>query len=118
MANTYTKLDQALKDLIEAYNELEEEVGEKYEDDEDAYAHAIIEALETSVESAIEEHDSSTTQFATILSNLTEALEQLDPSAFDEDESEYGLDDVAVDVDDDYEGEDEEEDEDGEEDDD
>lgn len=100
MASSYAKLDQALKDLIEAYTELDEELEEKYGDDEDSFSHAMIEALETSIESAIEEYDTSTSSFATVLSSLTEALEQLDPSAFDEDESEYELEDVDVGVDD------------------
>ena len=100
MSNSYAKLDQALKDLLEAYTELEEENESKFGDDEDSYSHAMIEALETSIESALEEHDVSTTVFAAVLSNLTEALEQLDPSAFDEEAATYGLEDVAVDVED------------------
>jgi hypothetical protein len=89
-------LDQALKDLIESYAELDEETEEKFGDDEESYSHAVIEVLETSIESALEEHDISTTLFANILSNLTEALEQLDPAAFEDEEgaSEYSIDDV------------------------
>ncbi|HMO17166.1 MAG TPA: hypothetical protein PKA63_03600 [Oligoflexia bacterium] len=120
MVSLYKKLDEALQDLIEAYTELEDAVSEKAGDDEDAFSHAIIEALETSIESAIEEHDFSTSGFAAVLSNLTEALEQLDPVAFDddseEDEEEYEVEDEDYEIDEDDldEGEldDEEEDED------
>lgn len=99
MAKSFSKLDQALKDIIEAYSEVEEELSEKFGDDEEAYSHALLEVLEASIEGAIEEHDSSTSSFATILSVLTEGLEQLDPSAFeDDDDEEYELDEV------DYEG--------------
>ncbi len=95
--SAFANLDQALKDLIESYTELEEETEQTHGDDEDSYSQAIIEALETSVETAIEEHDVSTTTFATILSHLTEALEQLDPSAFEDEESHdaYDMNDVA-----------------------
>jgi hypothetical protein len=95
MANAYNRLDQAILDLIEAYSALESEVEEKCAGDEDSYAHAIIEALETSLESSIDESDIATNQFAAILSNLTEALEQLDPSAFEDDEEAgFGLDEI------------------------
>ena len=45
-----TKLDQALRDLIEAFTELEEELDEKYGDDEDTYSTAVIEGLENYAE--------------------------------------------------------------------
>lgn len=88
MANKFKKLDQALKDLIEAYTEVSEDLDEKHSDDDDAYASALIETLESSIESALEEHDSSTNFFASMLGSLEEALEQLDPSAFEEEEGE------------------------------
>lgn len=122
MVSLYKKLDDALKDLVEAYIELEDQITEKVGDDEDAFTHAIIEALETSIESAIEEHDFSTTGFAAILSNLTEGLEQLDPVAFDDDEEEdedesdddedYDMSEEYEDIDEDEELELDEEDED------
>lgn len=101
-----SKLDQALIDLIEAYTALESEIDTKYADDEESYAAAMIEALETSVEAAIEDQDASTSSFASLLSSLTEALEQLDPSAFEggedeDDESDYDSDEDDVDLDDD-----------------
>lgn len=93
MVSSFKKLDQALRDLIEAYTELEEEISSKTGDDEDAFSSAIIETLETSMESAIEEHDFSTAGFAAVLSNLTEALQELDPAAFEDDDEEGGADD-------------------------
>lgn len=97
MADSFTKLDQALKDLIEAYTELESELDGKYGEDEEAYAAAIIEALETSIESAVDEQDSSTSVFANLLSSLSEALEQLDPAAFEEERAEEGDEDYDID---------------------
>lgn len=113
-----SKLDQALIDLIEAYTELEAELDKKFADDEESYAAALIETIETSVEAAIEDQDASTGSFASLLSSMTEALEQLDPSAFeggeeeDDDDDEYEADDDDVDLDDDDLDDDEDEDED------
>lgn len=100
MVSSFKKLDEAIQNLIEAYTELEEEISERVGDDEDAFSHSIIEALETSIESAIEETDFSTAGFAAVLSNLTESLEELDPAAFEdedmegEDDEEYEMEDV------------------------
>ena len=109
MASSYSKLDQALQDLIETYTDLEAEVSDKHSQDEDSYNHAIVEVLETSIESALEEHDVTTSTFASLLSNLMEALEQLDPLAFedDSDSDDYDLDSVDVGEDENYEDEDE-----------
>ena len=103
MASSFSKLDQALQDLIEGFTNLEAEISGKYAEDEDSYSHAIVEVLETSIESALEEHDVTTSTFALLLSSLMEALEQLDPLAFedDEDSDDYDLDSVDV-GDDDY----------------
>lgn len=100
MANSYTKLDQALKDLVEAFSGVEEELTEKHGEDEEALAHAVLEAVETSVEGALEEHDYSSSSFASLLSVLTEALEQLDPAAFEEEGAEYDMSEVEYDIDD------------------
>jgi ribonuclease E len=99
MANSFSKLHQALRDLIEAYTELEEELDEKCSDDDEAFSNEMIEALETSIESAIEEQDSSTAFFATMLASLSEGLKQVDPSAFDEEEGEEADDDAEYDID-------------------
>lgn len=102
MGNSYTKLDQALKDLIEAFRGVQGELDEKHGEDEDAYEDAVIEVLETSIETALEEEDISSHTFAEMLDLLTEALEQYDPAAFEgsaeedydaDEEVEYDLDD-------------------------
>jgi len=100
MANSYAKLDSALKDLVEAFSEVEEELSAKHGEDEEALSHAVIEALETAVEGALEEHDYSSSSFAGLLSLLTEALEQLDPAAFEEEGGEYDMAEVEYDADD------------------
>ncbi len=117
MANSTSKLDQALMDLIEAYSEIASGLAEKHGEDEDALNNALVEVLETSIDSAVEEQGFNTSQFASMLSCLTEALEQIDPSAFeDEDEDyEYDIEESDIDLDDDDADDDEEEDEDDEE---
>ena len=116
IADSFSKLDQALKDLVESYSTLVSELENKHgEEDEEALSAAIIEAIETSIEGAIDEQDSSTSEFAELVSALSEALEQLDPSAFneqteeEEEEEEYGDDDDYGDDDLDEEEEEEEE---------
>ncbi len=101
MVKSFSKLDQALKDLVEAYAELESDLEAKHGEDEESLSAALIEALETGVEGALEEHDYSSSSFAGLLSMLTEALEQLDPAAFEGEESEdeeYDLSDVDYDI--------------------
>ena len=117
MANSVSKLEQALRELIEAYGELEEKFKEKYQDDVDAISAAVVEAFEPAVDEAIDYQDSSTGKFAEILTYLQEALEQLDPSAFegenedeDDDDDDYDLEDIDYDdLDDDDMDEDEDE---------
>lgn len=117
MRSSSSKLDQALKDLIEAYVELDGQMNEKYEDDEDAYSAAMLEVLETSIEGALEDQDVETKSFANMLSYFSDALEQLDPVAFDDategEEEEYEGDDDDDDIDyDELDEEDEDDDED------
>lgn len=103
MASTHKKLDTALKDLLEAYTELESELDSKYGDDEDAFTSNLVEILEGSIESAIDDQDSSTSSVASMISSLTEALETLDPSAFEgeteeeEEDDEYETEDEEID---------------------
>ena len=117
MAISSSRLDQALRDLIDSYSELEAGFVGTLGEDEDSLNHALVEVCETAIESALEENDTSTTVFASMLSNLTEALEQLDPAAFEDDDSDYEIDDVDMgvddidDIDDDLDLEDDEEDE-------
>lgn len=114
MSTAYERLDQAMKDFIEAYLEIQDELESAHGDDEDSVAHGLTESLETSLESAIEEHDVSTTAVASLLSNMTDALEQLDPSAFEDDEEEeetYEVEEIDDDDIDDIDLEDEDDDE-------
>ena len=105
MANTVSKLDQALRDLIEAYTELEGQLQEKYAKDVDTMSSALVEAFETAIDEAIDYQDSNTGKFAELVTYLQEGLEQLDPSAFeggdedeeDDDDSDYDLDDIDYD---------------------
>lgn len=116
MAHTVSKLEQSLRDLIDAYHELEEQLKKKHLDDVDTLAAAVVEAMESAVDEAIDHQDSSTGKFAELITYLQEALEQLDPSAFEGSEEEEDEDDD-IDLDDiDYDDLDEEED-DGDEDD-
>lgn len=85
MAKRASNLEQALIELIDGYLELETNSNKAYGDDHDSFSNSVIEGLETSLDSAIEESNISTSQFATLLANLSEALEQIDPSAFEED---------------------------------
>ncbi|MCB0360495.1 MAG: hypothetical protein KDD44_12690, partial [Bdellovibrionales bacterium] len=91
------------------------ELEEKFGDDVDTYEHSVVEALEASIESVADEQDVSTNFVATMLSALSEALEQLDPSAFDgdedeEEEFEYEIDEDEGDIDLDDEEEEEDDD--------
>ena len=112
MADSYAKLDQAIKDLVEAYAELEEDATEKHGEDEEAFGAAIVEALETSIEGAMEEYDISSGAFASLLSVMTEALEQIDPAAFEGGTAEEEEEDVDDDGDYDDDGDDYSEDDD------
>ena len=87
MSEAAERLHKALSNLIESYTEIESELEEKFTDDEDSFSHAIIETLEGGIEAATEERGISTQALAAVFSNLNEALEQLDPSAFDEADS-------------------------------
>ncbi|MCC6953823.1 MAG: hypothetical protein IT290_06870 [Deltaproteobacteria bacterium] len=99
MGDSFAKLDQALKDLIEAYVALDEEMSGKYSDDNEAYNNAMTEVLETSIESALEEQDAETKYFANMITVLSDALESIDPVAFEDaltetdDDEEYSGDD-------------------------
>jgi len=97
MTSSFAKLDQALGDLIEAYSELGETLEEKYGEDEEAFSTAVVEALESCLETAMEENDVSSGFVATLLASFTEALEEVDPSAFD-DEDDEGDNEVSYDV--------------------
>ena len=128
MSNSISKIDQALSDLVEAFSELESEFSEKYGEDQDALDHALAEVLETSIDSALEEHDCTPGFFASLINALSEGLEQIDPSAFGDEDDEFGFqaraasdngmeydDEDMMDLDDDEDEDDDDEDEDEEE---
>ena len=114
-------VEQALIDLLSAFSELEQDLEDIHADNEDSYNAAIVETLEAGIENAIEESDTSTSLAATLVSSLSEALETLDPSAFDDDAAdEFGFsmagiddggDDDDIDLDDDDDDIDDEDDE-------
>lgn len=96
MSNVIGKLDQAFKDLVEAFAELESQCFEKYENDEENYNSTIVEAIETCIEGALDECDVDTSVVATLLTACSEALENIDPEAFSEqdgDDDDYASDD-------------------------
>lgn len=113
MASSTKKLNQSLVDLTSAYSELETQLSTKHGDDQEALSGALIEVLEASIDAALEEEGVSPSRFASVLTALTEALEQIDPAAFDEggeEEYEYDVEDSDIDLDDDDDEDDLEED--------
>lgn len=105
MSNSLERLEQALKDLIEAYSDVEEEIDDKFGDDEEKFSIAMIESMEGAIENAVEEQGYSTSAFAALVGTLSEGLESLDPSAFEEeDDYDYsisGINDIGDDIDED-----------------
>lgn len=104
MSSIAEKVDLALKELLEAFAELEQDLDEKHGDDEDAYQSILAETMEGAIESGVEESGTSTSLVATLISSLSEGLESLDPSVFEDDsyslsmpESTAGTDDINMD---------------------
>jgi len=89
MSRAAEKVDGALRDLLEAFAELEQDLDEKHGDDEDAYQSLLAETMEGSIEAAVEDSGTSTTLVATLISSLSDGLESLDPSVFDDDTDGY-----------------------------
>jgi len=106
------KIIEALTQLMEAYQELQEsvenELGETEEEEEDEDSDinsevdlAIINELRASIEAVIDTEDFATEEIAAAISSLTEALEEIDPDVFESVTEEEEV--VAVaDEDDDY----------------
>ncbi|MDR2337122.1 MAG: hypothetical protein LBE20_00525 [Deltaproteobacteria bacterium] len=93
------KLEQAFSEIIQAFIALEEQLEKKYSDDDEAYSSAMVETIESVLDSILEEGDITTTNIAQMLAVFTEALEEIDPNAFedlvndDDDDDDYDLDD-------------------------
>ena len=83
MTSSVAKLDQALTDLLEAFQGVEDEMDDRAGGDRKETKQSVIEALEGSIENSLDETSSSTENFAWLITALTEALQQLDPSAIE-----------------------------------
>jgi hypothetical protein len=127
------KIIDALTQLVEGFAELQQGLEEDFDpdqaedekeaEDDDEPSTDIEEALVTEVRSAveavIENEDCAPEDLASIVSALTDALEEIDPELFasqeesedEEDDLDEEDDDLDLDDDDDYEEEDEDEDE-------
>lgn len=105
------KIIEALTQLMEGYVELQESVERDYGGREEPEAGAelssevdaaLVTEIRAAVESVMEDEDYSAEEMASVISVLTDALEEIDPDAFgqeeDEDEDEEEDDD---DIDDD-----------------
>jgi len=111
------RLEQAFSELIQAFVALEEQMEKKHADDDDAYSSAIIESVESAIDSALEEQEISTSSIAQMLAVFTEALEEVDPTAFEDlgdEDDEDGEEDYDLDDDDELEEYDEDDDDDDE----
>ena len=130
------KIIDALTQLVEGFAELQERLEEDYDPevaddsdeaesakDEDEESSSIEEALVTeiraAVEAVIENEDCAPEDLASIVSALSNALEEIDPEVFshgtvaeeDEDEEDEDIDEDDIDLDDeDYDEDDEDED--------
>jgi hypothetical protein len=138
------KIIEALSLLLEGYAELQEDVGDDDvdidDDDEEEETEVsesgLVHEVRTAIESVMEGEDYSSADIASLLSTVTEALQEIDPSVFedaeeeveeedededfevDDDDDEYDVDDDDDEEDEDSEEEDEDEDSDDDEEDD
>ncbi len=140
MANKASeKIIDALSQLIEGFNELQESIesdftseqpDEEYEEGQDVNTEidaGVVNEMRAALEAVIDAEDVSPEEIASMLSSLTEALEEIDPEvfeggqegeedeeAYEEDEEYYDededLDEDLEDLDEDYDEDEEEED--------
>ncbi|MCO6431744.1 MAG: hypothetical protein J5J00_12875 [Deltaproteobacteria bacterium] len=123
------KIVDALSQLLEGYNELQEflrqeygTVGDTYENDDDdddddesdeesspEVEAALVTEIKAALESVIESDDFDPEEVANVLTALTEALEEIDPTVFNHEEeadtgyeAEEEVDDVDLDDEDEY----------------
>ncbi|NLF25838.1 MAG: hypothetical protein GX589_09320 [Deltaproteobacteria bacterium] len=141
------KIIDALTQLMEGFNELQEKAQADYatEEDEDAAETelevgseidaTVVSEMRAALEAVIDTEDVTPEEVAAAISCLTEALEEIDPDVFEiseeeeseeddsiydgeEDEDYYEDDDLDIDMDDDEEDDEEDEEDDDEDDDD
>lgn len=128
------KIIDALTQLVEGFAELQEKLEEDFDPDRDeseekeetenpsgSLEDALVTEIRAAVESVIENEDCAPEDLASIISALTDALEEIAPEVFTEEEREEeddDDDDDDIDLDDDDDDYDEDEDEDEDEDDD
>lgn len=110
------KIIDAMNQLLEGYSELqellEEDLGTEKEAAEEGELSsevdaALVSELRTALESLVESEDYSTEELASVVSALTDALQEMDPDVFESGEEED--DDFDDDDDDDEDDEDDEE---------
>jgi hypothetical protein len=129
MASKVTrKITEALSDLLQAYSELlaglqtefgisEESETEASEEAADELESSLVNEMRAAVELVMDQDDYAADDIAALITSLTEALEEIDPTIFEaaeEEEEEEGDDDedyVVEDEEDDYDEYDEDEDE-------
>ena len=106
------KVIEALNQLIEGYYELQQLVaddlgvgGEVSEDDQQEVDAEVQAALTTEIraalETVLENEEIAVEDIAMVVSNLTEAIEEIDPDVFAQEEEESDDDDDDLDIDDD-----------------
>lgn len=119
------KIIEALTQLMEGYCELQESVENDFgasdanDDSEGGELNAeadaaLVTEMRAAIESVLESEDYTPDEFGSIISTLTDALEEIDPDVFeregdedDDDEDEYDDDDLEDYEDEDYEDEEE-----------
>jgi hypothetical protein len=116
------KIIEALTQLMEGYVELQQSVerdfgGREGEDEGELSSEvdtAIVTEVRAAVESVMEDEDYSAEEMASVISMLTDAVEEIDPDVFDqeeEDEDEEDEDDSEDDEDEDLDLDEDDEDE-------
>lgn len=88
------KIIEALTQLMEGYVELQQAVerdfgGRDSDDDSELSSEvdtAIVTEIRAAVESVMEDEDYSAEEMASVISMLTDALEEIDPDVFDQDD--------------------------------
>lgn len=100
------KIIEALNHLMEGYAELQESIridlGDEKEEDILEIETALATEMRAALETLIDGEDYSAEEIATLLSSLTQALEEIDPDVFESDLDEDEVDDDDDNDDDEY----------------